>query len=100
VAANDDMALGAIEALKGRDLVGKVAVIGFDALPEAIAAIQEGTLTASIEQLPGGQSRGALDTLVAFLREGKKPAEQIVLLTPIAITKDNINEAERIGEVQ
>jgi inositol transport system substrate-binding protein len=100
VAANDDMALGAIEALKGRDLVGKVAVIGFDALPEAIAAIQEGTLTASIEQLPGGQSRGALDTLVAFLREGKKPAEQVVLLTPIAITKDNINEAERIGEVQ
>ncbi|HEX9905356.1 MAG TPA: substrate-binding domain-containing protein [Propylenella sp.] len=100
VAANDDMALGAIEALKGRDLIGEVAVIGFDALPEAIAAIQEGTLTASIEQLPGGQSRGALDTLVAFLREGAKPAEQVVLLTPIAITKDNINEAERIGEVQ
>jgi inositol transport system substrate-binding protein len=100
VAANDDMALGAIEALKGRDLIGKVAVIGFDALPEAIAAIQEGTLTASIEQLPGGQSRGALQTLVSFLREGKKPDSQIVLLTPIAITKDNINEAERIGEVQ
>jgi inositol transport system substrate-binding protein len=100
VAANDDMALGAIEALKGRDLVGKVAVIGFDALPEAIAAVRDGTLTASIEQLPGGQSRGALDTLVAFLRDGKKPESQVVLLTPIAITKDNINEAERIGEVQ
>ena len=100
VAANDDMALGAIEALKGRNLTGQVAVIGFDALPEAIAAIRDGTLTASIEQLPGGQSRGALDTLVAFLREGKKPDEQVVLLTPIAITKDNINEAERIGEVQ
>jgi inositol transport system substrate-binding protein len=100
VAANDDMALGAIEALKGRDLIGQVAVIGFDALPEAIAAIQEGTLTASIEQLPGGQSRGALQTLVAFLREGKQPEQQVVLLTPIAITKENINEAERIGEVQ
>jgi inositol transport system substrate-binding protein len=98
VAANDDMALGAIEALKARNLT--VAVIGFDALPEAIAAIQQGTLTATIEQLPGGQSRGALQTLVSFLREGKKPESQIVLLTPIAITKDNINEAERIGEVQ
>ena len=75
-------------------------VIGFDALPEAIAAIQEGTLAASIEQLPGGQSRGALNTLVSFLRDGTKPAEQTTLLTPIAITKDNINEAERIGEVQ
>jgi ABC-type sugar transport system substrate-binding protein len=100
VAANDDMALGAIEALKARNLMDQVKVIGFDALPEAIAAIQEGTLTASIEQLPGGQSRGALNTLVSFLRDGTKPAEQVTLLTPIAITKDNINEAERIGEVQ
>ena len=32
------MALGAIEALKARNLTGKVAVIGFDALPEALAA--------------------------------------------------------------
>jgi hypothetical protein len=26
--------------------------------------------------------------------------EPLVLLTPVAITKDNINDAERIGEVQ
>ena len=38
VAANDDMALGALEALKARNLTGKVALIGFDALPEALAA--------------------------------------------------------------
>ena len=38
VAANDDMALGAMEALKARNLTGKVAIIGFDALPEALAA--------------------------------------------------------------
>ena len=38
VAANDDMALGAMEAVKARGLEGKVAIIGFDALPEAIAA--------------------------------------------------------------
>ena len=37
---------------------------------------------------------------MSFLRDGKKPAEQLVLLTPIAITKDNLNEAERIGEVK
>jgi len=40
VAANDDMALGAMEAVKARALEGKVAIIGFDALPEAIAAAE------------------------------------------------------------
>jgi ribose transport system substrate-binding protein/inositol transport system substrate-binding protein len=100
VAANDDMALGAMEALKARNLTGKVALIGFDALPEALAAIQAGSLTATIEQLPGGQSRGAVDTLISFLRDGKKPDQQVTLLTPIAITKDNLDQAERLGEVK
>ena len=99
VAANDDMILGAIEALKARNL-DKVATIGFDALPEALAQIRDGTLTATIEQMPGGQSRLAVDTLVSFLREGKQPAEKVTLLTPIAITKDNLKDAERMGEVK
>jgi ABC-type sugar transport system substrate-binding protein len=100
VAANDDMILGAIEALKARNLSGKVVTIGFDALPEALVQIRDGTLTATIEQLPGAQSRLAVDTLVSYLRDGKEPESKVQLLTPIAITKDNINEAERIGEVK
>ena len=100
VAANDDMALGALEALKARNLLGKVKLIGFDALPEALGQIKAGNMTATIEQLPGGQVRGALETLVAFLREGKKPDQQVTLLTPIAITSENLDKAERLNEVK
>ena len=100
VCANDDMALGALEALKGRNLVGKVVLIGFDALPEALGQIKAGAMTATIEQMPGGQTSGALDALVSFLRDGTKPANQVTLLTPIAITKDNLNQAERLSEVK
>jgi inositol transport system substrate-binding protein len=100
VCANDDMALGALEALKARNLVGKVKLIGFDALPEALGQIKAGNMTATIEQMPGGQVKGALDTLVSFLREGKKPDQPVTLLTPIAITSDNLNEAERLNEVK
>jgi inositol transport system substrate-binding protein len=100
VAANDDMALGALEALKARNLLGKVKLFGFDALPEALGQIQAANMTATIEQLPGGQVRGALQTLVGFLRDGKKPDNQVILLTPIAITKDNLNQAERLNEVK
>lgn len=98
VAANDDMALGAMEAVKARGLTG-VAIYGFDALPEALKAVRDGTMAATIEQFPGEQSRQAMRIAVAFARDGKKPEQAVLLLTPIAITKENLSKAERLGEV-
>jgi inositol transport system substrate-binding protein len=99
VAANDDMALGAMEAVKARNLSDKIAILGFDALPEALAAVRDGALTATIEQFPGGQSTQAVDILIDKVRNGKDPASNLILLTPVAITKDNLDKAERLGEV-
>jgi inositol transport system substrate-binding protein len=99
VAANDDMALGAMEAVKARNLSDKIAILGFDALPEALAAVRDGALTATIEQFPGGQSTQAVDILIDKIRNGKDPASNLILLTPVAITKDNLDQAERLGEV-
>ncbi|MDQ7249821.1 substrate-binding domain-containing protein [Dongia sedimenti] len=100
VAANDDMILGAMEAVKAHNLSGKVALIGFDALPEALARVKDGSLTATVEQFPGLQSSKAVDKMVAFLRDGKAPEPKTELLTPITITKDNLDKAERLGEIQ
>ena len=97
VAANDDMALGALQVTQERGI--NIPIIGFDALPEALASVRDGGLAATIEQFPGGQSRGATKVLVEYLRQNVKP-EPVILLVPIAITKDNINQAERLGEVQ
>ena len=99
VAANDDMALGAIEAVKARNLKG-VAIIGFDALPEALANVRDGELTATIEQFPGKQSAWGVQLVADFIKSGKKPAEQLNLITPAAITKDNLKDAERLDEVK
>jgi ribose transport system substrate-binding protein/inositol transport system substrate-binding protein len=99
VAANDDMALGALEAVKARNLSG-ITIIGFDALPEALAKVRDGELTATIEQFPGKQSSLGVQILADFIKNGKKPDNALQLLTPVAITKDNINEAERLGEVK
>jgi ABC-type sugar transport system substrate-binding protein len=96
VAGNDDMIFGAIEALKARNITD-VVTLGFDALPEALVQVRDGSLTATVEQFPGGQSRGAVDALVKYLRDGTKP-EPLVLLTPIVITKENLDQAERLGE--
>lgn len=49
-AHNDEMALGAIEAIEsaGRDIM----VVGFDATDDALAAIDEGRMAATVQQLP------------------------------------------------
>jgi len=100
VAANDDMALGALQAAKARNLAGKIAILGYDGAPEALAAVKDGTLTATVDQFPGQQGRTALRTLVEFLRTKKAPAKQTILIEPVAITKANLAQAERIGEVK
>jgi ABC-type sugar transport system substrate-binding protein len=93
------MALGAIEAVKARNLKG-VVILGFDALPEALGKIRDGELAATIEQFPAKQSSTAVDILADYLKSGKKPEQQITLLTPVAITKDNLKDAERLNEVK
>ena len=49
-AANDEMALGAVEAISG---AGKeIMVVGFDATDDAVAAINEGKMAATVAQQP------------------------------------------------
>ncbi len=88
VCANDDMAFGVSEVAQAQGL--SIPIIGFDALPEALIAINDGTMAATIEQFPGGQSTQAIDILVDFLLNDATPAEHDTYLTPIIITKDNL----------
>ncbi len=97
ICANDDMALGAAEACAAAGYTD-VKIYGFDALPEAIVAVRDGVLAGTVEQFPGEQSRTAVRIAVAFAKDGTKPESDLVLLTPVVIGKDNIDQAERIAE--
>jgi ABC-type sugar transport system substrate-binding protein len=96
VAANDDMALGAAEAAAGAGI--DVPIIGFDALPEALQRIQDGTLVATVDQWPGRQTAGAMEILVNYLRDETEPEQHTTLIEPGLITADNLGEAERAEE--
>lgn len=96
---NDDMAMGALEAIHGAGFTSKqIAVVGFDAIPEALAHIKAGDMAATVEQNPGEQIRTALRAVVAGLRS-KTPIVS-KSLTPVLITKDNLSQASRIAEVK
>lgn len=87
--ANDDMALGVVEAAKSAGY-DDIAIYGFDALPAALAAVRDGTLAGTVDQLPGEQASIALKIAADFVRHGTKPAQAVQLLTPIVIGKDNL----------
>jgi inositol transport system substrate-binding protein len=93
---DDDMALGALEALRTSGITG-VKVLGFNATPEALARVRDGEMAATVEQSPARQARAALQQLVARIRAHTPiPGASI---TPLLITPANIGQAERIGEV-
>jgi ribose transport system substrate-binding protein len=65
-AENDEMALGAIKALGSR--AGKsVMVVGFDATPDGVTAIKNGTMYASVAQQPAELGAKTVETLLRVL---------------------------------
>jgi len=51
-ASNDNMALGAVEALKAADMLADVVVVGFDANPDAAESVLAGEMSATVAQNP------------------------------------------------
>ncbi len=100
-AANDEMMLGAIEAMDANKVDhDKVLTISYDAIPEALATIRDGKLDATVEQFPGKQARTALQILVDHIRKGTTPESKEVFLKPVVITSANLDEAERKADAQ
>jgi ribose transport system substrate-binding protein len=85
-ATNDEMALGAANAAAaaGKSLV----IVGFDASPDALQAIQEGVLAGSIAQFAG--KIGELGTLTAAQVARGQAVEAFVNTGVEVVTKDNV----------
>ncbi|MEU6460788.1 substrate-binding domain-containing protein [Streptomyces sp. NPDC046976] len=87
IAANDEMALGAIKAL-GSKAGTSVPVVGFDGTPDGLNAVKAGTLYASVAQQPTQLGRIAVDNALKA-SQGKK-VEQTVKVPVKVVTKDNV----------
>jgi D-xylose transport system substrate-binding protein len=102
VASNDGMAGGIAQALEDRGLAGKVLVSGQDADLAAIIRILNGRQTMTVYKSLVSEARKAAEVAVALTK--KEPIKQtgflsngaknvpVIMLDPIAVTKDNIME--------
>jgi inositol transport system substrate-binding protein len=67
-ANNDEMAIGAIMAIRQAGTPGKILVGGVDATPDALAELAKGTLAVTVFQDARGQATGAVDAAVKLAR--------------------------------
>jgi inositol transport system substrate-binding protein len=90
ICANDQMALGAIQALKAANRLTGTHIAGVDATDEALQCVKNGEMDITILQSAPLEAQGAYDCLKK-LRAGQPiPAE--VIIPQIAITKDNVSD--------
>ncbi|MGE5554359.1 MAG: sugar ABC transporter substrate-binding protein [Betaproteobacteria bacterium] len=78
LAANDEMALGAIEAVDAAGKLGKIMVAGFDGNKDAMQSISQGRLAVTFYQDPQAQAAMAVEAAINYLK-GKKVPDRIVV---------------------
>jgi ribose transport system substrate-binding protein len=87
-AENDVMALGAIDALKDKKVLPWPLVIGFDGIPEAIRAIENHEMSATVKQNPFAMGKKAVE-LVDRISRGLD-YEEVVNISTRLVTAENL----------
>lgn len=91
IANNDEMAIGAIQAMKAAGLDMDVIVVGgVDATQDALAAMQAGDLDVTVFQNAAGQGSGALDAALKLARG--EDVDQRVYIPFELVTPANIDD--------
>ena len=91
VAQNDDMALGALEAVEARGLRDRILLIGVDAISDALLAVRAGRLDATVFQDAEGQGAGGVDAALELLRTGQQRMPD-VWIPFVEVTQANVNQ--------
>jgi ribose transport system substrate-binding protein len=65
---NDDIALGAAQALGQAGRAGQVVITGLNGIPPAMAAVRRGDVSLTVELNPLAWGRLGMDTMARWLR--------------------------------
>ena len=92
IAANDPMALGALDALAEVGKLAGVSIIGVDGDPAALIEIAAGRMAGTIQRAPYQMGRAAIESAVHIVQGTGAPAE-ILLDDMQLITAENVTRA-------
>lgn len=89
---NEDMSLGAIQALKEAEAKDQVAIVSQNGAPYGLESIAADGIKATVGWSPSQEAQLAVRMLVEHIR-GKKVEHQLTITPMKVITKENVNEA-------
>jgi ribose transport system substrate-binding protein len=88
-ASNESSTVGSVRAIQQRNLAGKVTLVGFDATPDLIRNVREGSIDSLVVQNPFKMGYEGVKTIVDKI-DGKQPERRID--TGVALlTKENVD---------
>jgi len=89
-AANDEMALGALEAIEAANRLDEIVLIGCDAIDTTLEKIKEGKIEATIAEPPFFLGKNAIETALKVLNN--ESVEKSVILDSNLVTIENVDE--------
>lgn len=87
---NDEMALGALNALVQAGKKDNVLVVGVDAIDDALQSVKDGKMDATVYQDCKGQAEGAIEA--AYKLAKGESVEKEILIPFILVTTENVDE--------
>jgi len=87
-------AIGAVNALKSAGKDGKIPIVAYDAAPDEVQALKNGTISTLIVQKAYDMGRIAVEQAAAYVKDGTKPGQEVTELGNIVATKDNIDDPD------
>ncbi len=92
-AQNDEMAMGALLAIERAGRKKDIIVVGVDAIDDALQAVSDGRLDATVFQDGKGQGRGAIETALRLIR--KQPVQKETFIPFQLVTRENVTTFKR-----
>ncbi|MGI9420308.1 MAG: sugar ABC transporter substrate-binding protein [Geminicoccaceae bacterium] len=91
LASNDEMALGAVQAVKSAGKADQVVVVGDDAIPAALEALKSGDMLATIDGNTDQVGYQAVKTAYDVVVNGAEPEPWVVVPSKIML-KDDVTD--------
>jgi ribose transport system substrate-binding protein len=88
--ANDDLALGAMQAVLAANKAGQTIVTGMNGVPPALHAVKDGNVAMTVELNPVIWGRLGVDVLATYLKGDK--VEPRVFIKHVIIDRSNVDE--------
>ena len=82
--------LGAVSAVTSQGRTGDVKVFGWDLTKQAVQGIDDGWVTAVVQQDPAGEGKAAIEALIK-LKKGET-VEPIINIPVTIVTKENVEQ--------